>query len=136
MRRRSRADSHLYDDLNVTPLMDLAWNLLIVFIIMATASVQGITVDLPQASEAPSMAKPKTKAITITEDGRIYLDTYQVGLEELEQRLAAYKAADPTLPVVVKGDARIQYQRVIEVLDVVKRLEIRELGLVTQRLVK
>jgi biopolymer transport protein ExbD len=136
MRRRSRANSRIYDELNLTPLMDLAWNLLIVFIIMATASVQGITVDLPQASEAPSMAKPKTKAITITEEGHIYLDTYQVSLEELEQRLAAYKAADPTLPVVVKGDARIQYQVVIEVLDVVKRLEIKELGLVTQRLVK
>jgi biopolymer transport protein ExbD len=95
MRRRSRADSRIYDELNLTPLMDLAWNLLIVFIIMATASVQGITVDLPQASEAPSMAKPKTKAITITEEGHIYLDTYQVSLEELEQRLAAYKAADP-----------------------------------------
>jgi biopolymer transport protein ExbD len=136
MRRRSRANAKIYDELNLTPLMDLAWNLLIVFIIMATASVQGITVDLPQASEAPSMAKPKTKAITITEDGQIYLDTYQVNLEELEQRLAAYKAADPSLPVVVKGDARIQYQVVIEVLDVVKRLEIKELGLVTQRLVK
>lgn len=136
MRRRSRANRRIYDELNLTPLMDLAWNLLIVFIIMATASVQGITVDLPQASEAPSMAKPKTKAITITEEGHIYLDTYQVSLEELEQRLAAYKAADPTLPVVVKGDARIQYQVVIEVLDVVKRLEIKELGLVTQRLVK
>ncbi|MCP5277238.1 MAG: biopolymer transporter ExbD [Thiobacillus sp.] len=136
MRRRSRAEGRIYDELNLTPLMDLAWNLLIVFIIMATASVQGIKVDLPQASEAPSMAKPKTKAITITEDGRVYLDTFQVSLEELEQRLAAYKAADPSLPVVVKGDARIQYQVVIEVLDVVKRLEIRELGLVTQRLVK
>ncbi|MEW6678649.1 MAG: biopolymer transporter ExbD [Pseudomonadota bacterium] len=136
MRRRIRANSRIYDELNLTPLMDLAWNLLIVFIIMATASVQGITVDLPQASETPSMAKPKTKAITITEEGHIYLDTYQVSLEELEQRLAAYKAADPSLPVVVKGDARIQYQVVIEVLDVVKRLEIKELGLVTQRLVK
>lgn len=136
MRRRSRADNRIYDELNLTPLMDLAWNLLIVFIIMATASVQGISVDLPVASDAPSMAKPRTKAITITEDGRIYLDTYQVTLEELEARLQAYKAADPDLPVVVKGDSHLQYQRVIEVLDVVKRLQIRELGLVTQRLVK
>jgi biopolymer transport protein ExbD len=135
MRRRSAA-SRIYDDLNLTPLMDLAWNLVIVFIIMATASVQGISVELPQASDAPSMAKPKTKAVTITEDGRIYLDTSQVSVEELESRLAAYKAADPDLPVVVKGDAAIQYQRVIEVLDVVRRLRITELGLVTQRLVK
>jgi len=136
MRRRSRAEGRIYDELNLTPLMDLAWTLLIVFIIIATASVQGIPIDLPVASDAPSMAKPRTKAITITEDGRIYLNTYQVTMEELEARLHAYKAADPDLPVVVKGDARLQYQRVIDVLDVVKRLQIRELGLVTERLVK
>ena len=69
--RRKRALA-IYDDLNVTPLMDLAWTLLVVFIIMATATVQGISVDLPQASAAPSLAEPKTKAVTITADGRIY----------------------------------------------------------------
>jgi biopolymer transport protein ExbD len=133
---RLRTQTRIYDDLNVTPLMDLAWNLLIVFIIMATATVQGITVDLPKASAAPSLAKPKTKAVTITADGRIYLDTAVVTIEELEARLRQFKAADPELPVVVKGDASIQYYRVIEVLDVMKRLQINQLGLVTQRLVK
>jgi len=133
---RLKAESRIYDDVNVTPLMDLAWNLLIVFIIMATATVQGITVDLPKASAAPSLAKPKTKAVTVTADGRIYLDTSLVTISELESKLRAYKAADPQLPVVVKGDARVQYDKVIEVLDVMKRLEISKLGLVTQRLVK
>jgi biopolymer transport protein ExbD len=133
---RFRADTRIYDDVNLTPLMDLAWNLLIVFIIMATATVQGISVNLPKASSAPSLAKPKTKAVTVAADGRIYLDTQVVSLPELEDRLRQYRAADPNLPVVVKGDASIQYQRVIEVLDVMKRLQITELGLVTQRLVK
>jgi len=133
---RTRSEIHIYDDLNLTPLMDLAWNLLIVFIIMATAAVQGISVDLPKASAAPSLAKPKTKAVTITADGRIYLDTAVVTIEELEARLQQFKAADPELPVVVKGDASIQYFRVIEVLDVMKRLQINQLGLVTQRIVK
>ncbi|MEW6120558.1 MAG: hypothetical protein AB1593_10780 [Pseudomonadota bacterium] len=57
MRRRSRADSRIYDELNLTPLMDLAWNLLIVFIIMATASVQGISVDLPGGDFFPCPAR-------------------------------------------------------------------------------
>ncbi|HXH47012.1 MAG TPA: biopolymer transporter ExbD [Bradyrhizobium sp.] len=133
---RSRSELRIYDDLNVTPLMDLAWNLLIVFIIMATATVQGINVDLPKASAAPSLAKPRTKAITITADGRIYLDTSAVSIQELEMRLQQFKAVDPDLPVVVKGDASIQYFRVIEVLDVTKRLQINHLGLATERLVK
>jgi biopolymer transport protein ExbD len=98
--------------------------------------VQGIKVNLPKASNAPSLAKPTTKAVTITEDGRIFLDTYPVTIEELEQRLRSHKAVNPDFPVVIKGDAKIQYERVIEVLDLMGRLEITQLGLVTQRLVK
>lgn len=135
MPRRKRS-FQIYDQLNVTPLMDLAWTLLVVFIIMATATVQGITVDLPQASAAPSLAEPKTKAITVTADGRIYLGTSKVTLAELQQQLRQYKAVDPDLPVVVKGDAAVRYERVVQVLDVVRELQITNLGLVTQRLVK
>lgn len=134
MRRRSRPKP--YDEVNVTPLMDLAWNLLVVFIIMATATVQGISVNLPKASAAPNLSKPKTKAVTILEDGRIYLDTSQVTLAELEERLRQFKTADPNLPVVVKGDANVRYSEVIQALDVIKRVEITNLGLATQRLVK
>jgi biopolymer transport protein ExbD len=125
-----------YDEINITPMLDLAYVLLVIFIIMTTATVQGIKVNLPQASDTPSLAKPKTKAITITQDGTIFLDTYPVTLAELELRLKQYKAATPDLPVIIKADAAIQYQRVIEVLDLVGRLEITQLGLVTQKLVK
>ena len=125
-----------YDDINVTPMVDLYLVLLLIFIIMTTASVQGITVNLPKASETPAIAKPKTKAVSITADGTIYLDTYPVTLQELERLLTQYKAADPELPVIVKADATIQYQKVVDVLDLVGRLEITQLGLVTQRVVK
>jgi biopolymer transport protein ExbD len=82
------------------------------------------------------LAKPKTKAVSIAQDGTLYLDTYPVTLQELETRLAQLKAATPDLPVVIKADSSIQYQKVIEVLDIVTRLEISQLGLVTQKLVK
>jgi biopolymer transport protein ExbD len=136
MAGQAKEDNDPYDDINITPMLDLAYVLLIIFIIMTTASVQGITVNLPKASSAPSLAKPKTKAITITADGQIYLDTYPVTMGELEQRLTQYKAADPQLPVVVKGDAAVQYQKVMDVLDLLGRLDITQLGLVTQKLVK
>ena len=131
-----QGDNELYDDINITPMLDLAYVLLVIFIIMTTASVQGIKVNLPKASDTPSLAKPKTKSVTITQDGTVFLDTYPVTMAELETRLRAFKAADPALPVVIKGDAQIQYQRVIEVLELMGRLEITQLGLVTQRLVK
>jgi biopolymer transport protein ExbD len=125
-----------YDDINVTPMLDLAYVLLLIFIIMTTASVQGIKVNLPKASNTPSLAKPKTKAVTINETGQIFLDAYPVTIAELETRLAQLKAADPELPVVVKGDSKVQYEKVIEVLDLIGRLDITQLGLVTQRLTK
>ena len=131
-----KGDNEPYDDINITPMLDLAYVLLIIFIIMTTAAVQGVKVNLPKASNTPSLAEPKTKAITITQNGQIYLDTYPVTMQELESRLANYRAADPELPVVVKGDSTIQYQSVMDVLDMLGRLEITQVGLVTQKLVK
>jgi len=129
-------EGKVYDDINITPMLDVAYVLLLIFIIMTTATVQGITVNLPKASSTPSLSKPKTKAISITKDGTVYLDTYPISLADLETRLGQYKAATPDLPVVVKADAAVQYEKVVEVLDIVTRLEISQLGLVTQKLVK
>lgn len=129
-------DNEPYDQINVVPMLDLAYVLLVIFIIMTTASVQGIKVNLPQASNTPSLAKPQTKAITITEGGQIFLDTYPVSLDELRTQLAALKAANPELPVVLKGDTVVQYGRVMEVLELLGQLDITQLGLVTQKLVK
>ncbi len=131
-------EGKVYDDINITPMLDVAYVLLLIFIIMTTASVQGITVNLPKPSNtpAPALSKPKTKAISITKDGAIYLDTYPVSIEELETRLGQYKAATPDLPVVVKADGAVEYDKVVSVLDVVTRLGINQLGLVTQKLVK
>jgi biopolymer transport protein ExbD len=132
----SGEEQDVYDQINITPMLDLAYVLLVIFIIMTTASVQGITVNLPKASAAPSIAKPKTKAISISADGTIYLDAYPVTLPELENLLRQYKAQDPSIPVIIKADATIQYQRVVDVLDLMGRMEITQLGLVTQRVVK
>jgi biopolymer transport protein ExbD len=129
-------DSEPYDDINITPMVDLTLVLLIIFIIMTTAAIQGITIDLPKASSQPSLAESKTKAITITADGTLYLDTYPVTLGELETRLAGFYAADPSLPVVIRGDSTVQYQLVMDVLDLVGRVGVSQVGLVTQKLVK
>ncbi len=132
----AKEDNEPYDDINITPMLDLAYVLLIIFIIMTTAAVQGVKVNLPKASSAPSLAEPKTKAVTITAQGQIYLDTYPVTMQELESRLANFRAADPELPVVLKGDSTVQYQMVMDVLDLLGRLNITQVGLVTQKLVK
>ncbi|MFZ2726604.1 MAG: biopolymer transporter ExbD [Methylococcaceae bacterium] len=125
-------DNEAYDEINVTPMLDLAYVLLVVFILMCTASVQGITVNLPKASDTPSLAKPQTKSITVTEDGSIFLDTYPVTMEQLEANLQQYKAINPALPVVIKGDSAVQYVKVVNILALLGKLDITQIGLVTQ----
>jgi biopolymer transport protein ExbD len=126
-------ENQLYDDINVTPMLDLAYVLLVVFIILTTAAVQGVKVHAPITQAASNLGKPQTRAITVTADGAIFLDAYPVSLAQLRSNLAQYKAANPNLPVVLKGDSASQYQTIMDVLEVAKSLDITEIGLVTKQ---
>lgn len=129
-----KGELQAYDDINITPMLDLAYVLLVTFIIMTTASVQGVKVKSPVTQAANNLAKPQTRGITITNDGQVYLDAYPVTLDQLRSSLAQYKAANPNLPVVLKADASAQYEQVMDVLNVAKSLDITEIGLVTKRM--
>jgi biopolymer transport protein ExbD len=122
-----------YDEINITPMVDLTFVLLVIFILMTTAAIQGIKVKVPKASSAVSLAVPTTKAITVDSAGQIYLDTVPVTLDELESGLRSLKAVTPDFPVVLKGDKVSQYGRIMEVLDVCGRVGITQLGLVSER---
>ena len=126
-------DNQPYDEINITPMLDLAYVLLVVFIIMTTASVQGVKVDVPHTTATRSLAKPQIRAITITGEGSVYLDAYPVDMPTLEQRLGEFKSGNPDLPVVLKGDAAAHYDKVSEVLEICKKLGITEVGLVTKK---
>ncbi len=128
-----QAENQAYDEINVTPMLDLAYVLLVIFIIMTTASVQGVKVDLPKTKTTASLAKAGTRAVTVSERGDLFLDAYPMTMESLEERLGQLKAGNPGLPVVVKGDGRVQYGKVMEVLEMMKRLDIVDVGLVTVR---
>jgi biopolymer transport protein ExbD len=128
--------NQLYDDINVTPMLDLAYVLLVVFIILTTASVQGIKVKAPLTSDVTNLAKPQTRAITITREGNVFLDAYPVSLDQLREGLARHKAANPQLPVVIKGDAEAQYDKIMAALDICKGLDITEVGLATKKIQK
>ncbi|MBB3980451.1 biopolymer transport protein ExbD [Sphingobium fontiphilum] len=120
-----------YNEINITPMVDLTFVLLVIFIIMTTASVQGIKVDLPKASSAVNLAKPKTIAITVNDQGQVFMDAYPVTLAELEARLRTEKATNPEVPIVLKGDQVVQYGKVTEVLDLLRKLELNKVGLAT-----
>ena len=126
-------DNAPFDDINVTPMLDLAYVLLVIFIILTTASVQGVRVEVPRADMSAALAKPRLKAITVSEGGDVYLDAYPVTMEQLETRLKQLKAVYPSQAIVIKGDARAQYLKVMEVLEILKKSDITDIGLVTGR---
>jgi biopolymer transport protein ExbD len=128
-----KGKNEMYDDINLAPMLGMVYVLLVIFIILTTASVQGVRVTEPLTRSTSNLAKPQTRAVTITADGLIYLDAFPVSVEQLRTSLSLYKSANPNLPVVLKGDADVAFETVVQVLNVIKSLDITEVGLVTKR---
>ncbi len=126
-------DNKSYDDINVTPMVDLYLVLLLIFIIMTTAGVQGINVQLPKAGKpAPPKDKaPELQAIAIDNQGKLMLNGKATTLATLESALKAIKAQTPDAPVVVRGNRETQYQLVMDVVDLCGRLGMQKVGLAT-----
>ena len=134
MSMKADAEGKAYDDINVTPMVDLYLVLLLIFIIMTTAGLQGLKVHLPKESAATSQAKKKMEAITVTNSGQIMLNTNPVTLAELEQHLVQDKAQTPDFHVVIRGDSAAQYQGIMDVLNVCTKNDITEVALATKPL--
>jgi len=125
-------DNKSYDDINVTPMVDLYLVLLLIFIIMTTAGVQGVKVNLPKSGGPSKMDGPKMQAITVDNSGNIKLNAEATTLADLETKLGAVKAKTPDAPIVVRGDTGTPYQSIMDVLDVVGRAGFSNIGLATK----
>jgi biopolymer transport protein ExbD len=123
-----------YDSINVTPMLDLAYVLLVIFIIMTTASVQGLAINLPKPSNKPTLEKKEMRIVQVLPGGRLLLNGAGVTMAELESLLAALHAREPDFSLVVKGDPEADYASVVAIIDLAGRLEIANLGLVTARI--
>jgi biopolymer transport protein ExbD len=125
-------DSKPYDTINVTPMLDLAYVLLVVFILMTTASVQGLAISMPKPSNKPPAEQHELLIVQVGAQA-LLLNGVGVSAAELEQRLRDTKARDPRASVAIKGDATAPYARVVEVIDLCNRAGI-DIGLVTSRI--
>lgn len=127
-------DAQPYDTINITPMLDLAYVLLVIFILMTTAGVQGLTMHLPKPSSKPSTEKHDVKIVQVQEGGGVLINGIGVSLSELESQLNAAKAKDAQFNVMIRGDANAPYAGVISVIDLVNRLGIANVGLVTGKI--
>jgi len=121
-------------EINVTPLIDLAFALLIIFMITTPLLEQTIPLQLPLESQSPqpSRSEEAFETISIRQDATIFWGDRSVTLARLDEILAnAATSANP--PVIsIRADRRLPYQKVIEVLDLVKQNELTRISLDTQ----
>jgi biopolymer transport protein ExbD len=122
-----------YDSINVTPMLDLAYVLLVVFILMTTASVQGLSISMPKPSNKPSTEKHDLKVVQVMPGGALLINGVPVTPAQLESELVQAKQRDPKMSVAIKGDARARYAEVVTVIDLCNKLEV-SMGLVTSRI--
>ncbi|OGA99927.1 MAG: transporter [Burkholderiales bacterium RIFCSPHIGHO2_12_FULL_69_20] len=122
-----------YDSINVTPMLDLAYVLLVVFILMTTASVQGMKISMPKPSNKPSTEQHELKIVQVMPGGALLVNGAPVTLAQLEGQLTSAKARDPKMTVAIKGDARAQYAAVVAVIDLCNQLAVN-MALVTSRI--
>ena len=128
MKRYSQRSGHTaMAELNVTPLLDLAFVLLIIFIITTPLLTSNIAVDLPKGSAATSSpVDPKSvRTITIAKSGQVYLESTPIELPVLEQQLTVFRRDTPDAAVVVRADKSLQIQQLIDVMDILQRVQVR-----------
>jgi biopolymer transport protein ExbD len=120
------------NELNITPLLDLAFVLLVIFIITTPQLSNNLEMNLPSKKPNKPATPPKINRIVIDVDGRITLNGQKMELPALKDSLFAMKASDPDTSVVVKGAAEVDYQGVIRVLDLLQQADITKVGLATE----
>lgn len=113
-----------YDTINVTPMLDLAYVLLVVFILMTTASVQGMMLSLPKPSATPPTERLPVHVLRVDADGGARLDGVPRSDEQLLADLRAIRAREARSTIVLQGDGRARYGRVVAMIDLCNEAEV------------
>jgi biopolymer transport protein ExbD len=133
LKKTSRSQHSSLNELNITPLLDLVFVLLVIFIITTPQLMNNLEMNLPSPKPpAKTNEKPKINKIVVDAKGQTFLNDQAVTVAQLKERLQQLKSDNPDLSVVVKGDDNVDYQNMINVLDVLQQLDISKVGLATE----
>jgi biopolymer transport protein ExbD len=134
MKKFSKSQHSTMNELNITPLLDLAFVLLVIFIISTAPMVNDLDMNLPPRTQAPKPAAAKKPNLIIVEsDGRVFFNGQETPLPQLRQDLTQMARADTNTSVVVHGDLAVVYQNMISVFDMLQQANVTKVGLATER---
>ena len=134
MKKTHRSHHSTMTELNITPLLDLVFVLLVIFIITTPQLVNDLEMVLPSSKPPPPLNnanKPKINRIAVKDDGQIVLNDQPLTLPEFRATLTQMKGADKDLAVVVNGADEVAYQHMVNIFDVLRQLDITKVGLAT-----
>lgn len=131
MKKCSQSAHESLTELNITPLLDLAFVLLVIFIITTIPPVKDTDLKLPTASKHQKDPPRKANYISIQADGTVILNTAIIPLDKLLITLINLRTDDPDLNVIIRGDAKVHYQQIRAVLDICQQANLVKVDLAT-----
>lgn len=135
-RSRGRHRTAAMSEINVTPMVDVMLVLLIIFMVTAPLLTVGVQVDLPKTKATIIRGEDEPLAITIDKEGQVYLQETEIELDGLLPRLNAITGNNPDVRIFVRGDAAVEYGRVMEVMGMINAAGYKKVALVTRQLTK
>src|SRR5580700_12348032 len=123
MKKFAHSHHSTLNELNITPLLDLVFVLLVIFIITTPQMMNNLEMSLPSAKPPPAAKPPKINKIYIDARGQVFLNDEPLALAALKDRLRALKTANPDPAVVVKASDDVNYQHMVNVLDTLQQLD-------------
>ncbi len=132
MKKCSHTAHHTLTELNITPLLDLAFVLLVIFIITTTPIVNDLELKLPVGSKHQKDPPRRAHYITVEADGMLWLDKQKMVLADLQAKLLEKRYAEPDLSVIVRGDGKAKYRQIRAVLDACQQVNVVKVDLATE----
>jgi biopolymer transport protein ExbD len=132
MKKCSQPAHSTMTELNITPLLDLAFVLLVIFIITTIPPVKDVELKLPQATKHEKDPPHKANYIIVEANGNLWLNKKPVSLADLQAELLNLRENDPDLNVLVRGDAKTKYKQIRAVLDACQTVNIPKVDLMTE----
>ena len=135
MKKCSRSAHHSLTELNITPLLDLAFVLLVIFIITTVPPINDMDLKLPDAAKRLKDPPHKANYISIEANGALYLNKKRVAdAQDMLQTLVALRMDDPDLNIIVRGDGKTKYRQIRAVIDVCQQANVPKVDLATEPL--
>ena len=132
MKKCSKTVHTSLTELNITPLLDLGFVLLVIFVITTTPIANDLDLNLPKASKHQKDPPRKANYVTLDASGKVYLNRKETDLDGLLQELVLMRTDDPDLSVIVRGDSKTKYRSVVDVMDRLQQANVLKVELATE----